>query len=74
MAYYNNQTNQIEYFKEEPHPNYKGWKIVDCGCCNGMEWNSCYEPRDCKRCGGMGYVTKHIKTGVTKDYPGGRFV
>lgn len=75
MAYWNNDTYQIEYSKPERCTGkYKGWQVIDCGCCNGFEWTTSYEPRDCKRCGNTGYVFQHIKSGVTAEYPGGRFV
>lgn len=61
----------IEY-PAEPYFNHPGWLRIDCGCCNGIEWGGNY-PVECKRCGGGGFLAKHIPTGVVAEYPGGRF-
>lgn len=74
MAWYNCKTNQIEHFKSERcEPPYTSWEQIDCGCCAGIEWGGDY-PRECDRCGGSGVIYRHIKSGVLKDWPGGKFV
>ena len=73
MAHYNSEINKIVYFKDEEIEGYPDWKMVDCGCSGGLEWGR-DTPIECKTCGGSGTICKHKVTGVTKDYPGGKFV
>lgn len=72
MAYWDAENNQIVRFPPEPVEDYPGWLLMDCGCCNGIEWGG-ETPRECRDCGGGGYVFKHKKSGVLAQYPGGPF-
>ena len=49
-----------------------GWAEVDCGCCAGLEWGG-ESPRECRDCGGRGFLCVHKHTGRIADYPGGPF-
>lgn len=49
-----------------------GWIEVACGCCAGLEWGGVY-PRECRDCGGSGFLIVHKRTGRIADYPGGPF-
>ena len=71
--HYNSQTNEV--IKQPPRPieNYPDWEWIDCICCGGTKW-SILPPTECEICGGKGFYAKHKKTGVTKDYPSGKFV
>jgi len=54
--------------------SHSGWEIVDCGCCNGIQWGSGEnEPRECNRCKGGGVIYHHKKSHVLALYPGGPF-
>jgi hypothetical protein len=70
MAHWNG--SKIVYFKPFPHEDYPDWDVIDCGCCAGIEWGG-EEPNECKRCSASGAIYKHRKSGVTAEYPGGRF-
>ena len=73
MAYYNSRTNERVSFPPQPVEGYPDWEIIDCGCCAGVEWGGEY-PRECKRCGGEGYIFRHKKSIVLAEYPGGKFL
>lgn len=54
------------------NPETTAWRIVSCGCCDGLEWGGeC--PRECRRCGGQGRVFV-LPSGVAALYPGGPFL
>lgn len=72
MAHYDWKTNKIISWETKPCEDYPAWDLIDCGCSCGIEWGGEY-PRECKRCGGMGRIYRHRKTGLTAEYPGGRF-
>ena len=71
MAYWNGEN--IIYYTPEKSARWPKWDEVDCGCCNGIEWGSEPPPKECKRCGGKGFIFKHRKSGITAQYPGGPF-
>jgi len=71
MAYFHD--GEIKHCEPKEYPGYPGWLIIDCGCCNGIEWGG-EEPRECKRCDGSGAIYKQVKSGVLALYPGGPFV
>ena len=48
-----------------------GWTLIDCGCCNGIEWGG-EEPRTCRDCGGNGVLWRSPR-GRLALYPGGPF-
>lgn len=73
MAYWDAEKGTITHAPSKPHPHYSGWEIVDCGCCAGIEWGG-YYPRECRTCGGGGYICQHLKSGALAWYPGGPFV
>lgn len=74
MAYWDSRNGKIVYTGEVScAPEYPGWAAVDCGCCNGMEWNA-LEPTTCSRCDGNGVVYKHIASGALAKYPGGPYI
>jgi len=68
MAYWDGK--RIVYWDDEDYPGHNGWKLIDCGCCNGIEWGGDY-PKECRSCGGNGRMALHVKSGVLADYPGG---
>lgn len=70
MAFWDATLRTIVYFKSEPAEGYPGWERIDCGCSNGLEWGG-EEPRECRNCGGSGFIFHHIKSGVLALYPGG---
>jgi len=72
MAHYDNERGEIVYREPQKSEIWPAWDKVDCGCCAGIEWGGFY-PRECRRCGGSGFVFKHRKSGVEAEYPGGRF-
>lgn len=45
--------------------------VVDCGCCNGLEWGGEY-PRECRDCGGTGVLYRYA-SGRLALYRGGPF-
>ena len=73
MAHWDSENNMIIHSKPQKCALYPGWEIIDCGCCNGVEWGGEY-PRECKSCGGGGFVFHHITSGILAMYPGGPFV
>ncbi len=73
MAFWDYKTGKIIYFKLVSCADHPGWQEVDCGCANGLEWGG-EHPRECRTCGGSGYVFHHIKSGALASYPGGPFV
>ncbi|MFW6173108.1 MAG: hypothetical protein ACOC5T_05130 [Elusimicrobiota bacterium] len=70
MAYWDGE--KIVYFPPEESTEYPGWEIIDCGCCNGIEWGEEY-PKECRSCGGSGVLYRHKKSGTLALYPGGPF-
>ncbi len=64
---------KIIEFPAKQSPVWPKWDEIDCGCCMGIEWSAGYVPKECKRCGGSGFVYKHRKSDVTAQYPGGPF-
>lgn len=72
MASWNATEGTITAYPDKPYPDYPGWLIVDCGCCNGLEWGG-EEPRECRDCNGRGWVAVHKASRVAALYPGGPF-
>jgi hypothetical protein len=70
MSYWNSKAQEIVRIPDRPWPDYPGWLRIDCGCCAGLEWGG-ESPRECRDCGGGGFLAKHVKSGVLADYPGG---
>ena len=70
MAYWDSKKGKIVGWPTEQVEEYPGWEIIDCGCCNGLEWGGEY-PRTCNHCGGDGSLWHHKSSGVLADYPGG---
>lgn len=68
LAYWDGK--QMVYLPEREVEGYPNWRLVDCGCCAGIEWGGDY-PQECQRCGGSGGIYKHIRSGLLADYPGG---
>ena len=73
MAYWNSETQKIEYFSPKQSELYPGWEEIDCGCCAGIQWGGDY-PRECMDCEGTGRIFRHIKSGALALYPGGPFM
>ena len=73
MAYWDEEKGTIVCAPPEPHPHYEGWNVIDCGCCAGIEWGG-GGARECRTCGGGGFICHHLKSGVLAWYPGGPFV
>jgi len=73
MSYWDSKNHVVVHRPSKPFPGYPGWERVDCHCCNGIEWGG-EEPYECRSCGGMGMVARHIKTGSVAAYPGGPFL
>lgn len=71
MVYYNSKTNTIVHIPHQPVVGYPDWELIDCECCNGIEWGG-KSPHTCKRCGGTGYVYRHLESGVIAKHPGGK--
>ena len=72
MSYWDYKTGKVVGFKPEAYPGYPGWLRCDCGCSNGIQWGG-ESPIECNHCNGSGSYAKHIKTGLRKDWPGGKF-
>ncbi len=49
------------------------WEMIKCNCSNGLKTGG-EEPIECDRCEGNGVVWRHKKSGLVKNYPGGRIV
>ena len=64
--------NKIIKWETRPCKEYPDWDVIDCGCCHGIKWGG-ENPIECDRCGGGGVIYKHRRSGVTAEYPGGRF-
>jgi len=72
MAYWNG--NQIIRYKPKKYGyGYKGWWLIDCGCCGGLRWGG-DSPKECTSCRGDGFLAWHKKSGVLAEYPGGPFL
>ena len=72
MAYWDDKQNKKVYHKPRPSA-WRGWEVLDCGCCNGIEWGG-EEPIECSSCNGSGKYFRHTKSGVLAEYPGGPFL
>lgn len=70
MAYWDG--DKIVYAQPIPYPDYPEWEYMDCGCCGGIEWGG-ESPRECRSCGGIGFLARHKPTNRIADYPGGPF-
>lgn len=51
--------------------DYPEWADTDCGCCNGIEWSTGYEARECRDCMGTGVRCVHLPSGTVALFPGG---
>lgn len=51
---------------------YPGWEMIDCGCCDGVEWGG-EHPKEYRQCRGGGVLFCHTKSGALAQYPGGPF-
>lgn len=71
MSHWNSKTQKVIRWSPKKIPGYPGWRLVDCGCCAGLEWGGDY-PHECKRCMN-GWISEHKESGVTALYPGGPF-
>jgi hypothetical protein len=69
MAYYDHKLNKIIYSLPKKS-EYPGWLVIDCGCSSGLQWGG-EQPRECRRCEGIGYIYFHTATGIYAVYPGG---
>ncbi|MGH7974836.1 MAG: hypothetical protein ACREBR_04875 [bacterium] len=72
MSYWDSYQQKVIDTPSRPYPGYKGWLIIDCGCCNGIEWGG-EEPRECNNCNGGGCLAYHTKSKTFALYPGGPF-
>jgi hypothetical protein len=73
MSHWDSNESEIIHYPPEDLQDYPGWEYLDCGCCAGIEWGGdC--PRECRTCGGAGYLFHHKKSGVLAEYPGGPFM
>lgn len=70
MAYWDSEKGFVHHFADEPHPDYPGWAVVDCGCCAGIQWGG-DSPEECDMCGGSGQIVRHDKTRTLARWPGG---
>jgi len=70
MAHWNGKN--IIYFNPIKSKYWPKWDESDCGCCSGIEWGG-ESPRECKTCGGKGFIFVHRKTGIRVQWPGGPF-
>ena len=73
MSYYDSKRKLIVTIPPRDVPLYPGWQQIDCGCCAGLVWGG-EQPRECRRCGGDGYIFLHVVSGALAQYPGGPFV
>lgn len=69
MSYWDSIQQKIVDIPIRPYGK-RGWYLIDCGCCNGIEWGG-EEPRECNTCNGVGTYAFHKKSGVIAMYPGG---
>ena len=72
MSFWNSETQQVVRFPPKDVEGYPGWEEIDCGCCAGLQWGG-FEPRECRDCGGGGYLFRHKRSGALAQYPGGPF-
>jgi hypothetical protein len=72
MSYWDYHSGKIIRFKPRKVRGHPNWEFIDCGCCAGIMWGGDY-PRECKYCGGSGWICRHKKSGVLAWYPGGPF-
>lgn len=72
MSHWDSETGKIVRWETKPDVMYLDWDVIDCGCCAGIMWGG-EVPRECNRCNGTGVIYKHRESGVTAEYPGGRF-
>ena len=73
MAHYDSDKNEVIRWPSKECESYPGWEEIDCGCCNGLEWDGDY-PTECSYCKGQGIKFHHKKTGTLAEYPGGSFL
>lgn len=71
MAHWDGE--KIVCFPKESDTKHPGWEILDCGCCNGIQWGG-EIPHECRSCNGSGQLYRHIESGALAEYPGGRFL
>jgi hypothetical protein len=72
MSAWDSTTQAIVRFPPHPWEGYPGWLAIDCGCCVGLEWGG-EEPRECRDCGGSGFLALHVAMKRLALYPGGPF-
>ena len=72
MSSWDAEQGRIVRWKPQPWHGYPGWRSVDCGCCNGIEWSG-ESPVECRTCGGGGHLAMHIESGKLAHWPGGPF-
>lgn len=69
MAFWSSHQRRLIFYKPEFIREDESWLRIDCGwCCNGLQW---WTGDDCRRCGGTGFICKHIESGTLAQYPGG---
>jgi hypothetical protein len=73
MATWDRTTGRFVYWEPEDAAENPGWKRIDCGCCNGLEWGG-EEPLECDRCVGNGILFWHVQSGVVAKWVGGPIV
>jgi len=72
MALFDESKGRIVYLPPRRCEQNPDWEIIDCSCCNGLEWGRDY-PTECRDCDGAGQLYYHIKSGVLALWPGGPF-
>jgi len=70
MAQWDYKEGKVRSWPDEPHPDYPGWTVVDCGCCAGIQWGG-DSPEECDMCSGSGEIVRHDKSRVLARWPGG---
>lgn len=65
--------NGYEVVRHPPEmiEGYPDWRVLDCGCCNGLAWSVGTEPIECSDCRGGGRLCVHLPTRTVALYPGG---
>jgi hypothetical protein len=74
MAYYDHISNKILRVPPKDSTEYPGWEIIDCFCCNGLEFTCGYTEIECKHCAGQGSYFRHKESRAIAIYPGGPFL
>ncbi len=70
MASWDSSAQTIVHEPAIPYPDAPGWELIDCGCCNGIQWGD-PGPSECRDCCGGGSLARHTASGLLALYPGG---